>query len=302
MKLKQIAIPVLLLFGLAGHSQNVASTANLTSGGYQAGTAGNYNTYYGSNTGENNSSGTNNTFLGNIAGKSNTSGSQNIFIGSQSGFQNKTGTGNIYLGHYAGGEIESGNNNTFIGANAGGEAHGSNNVYIGAYAGYYENLDNQLRINNSFGTTPLIWGDFNLDQLKFNGKVGIGNGFGSFPSTAGSVNVSNYNLFVKGGILTEEVRVNLQGDWADYVFDKNYNLKPLEEVETFIKENGHLENVPSAKQVKENGIELGEIAKIQQEKIEELTLYLIELNKENKVLQKKLLELEEKINNSNTKN
>lgn len=83
MKLKQIAIPVLLLFGLAGHSQNVASTANLTSGGYQAGTAGNYNTYYGSNTGENNSSGTNNTFLGNIAGKSNTSGSQNIFIGSQ---------------------------------------------------------------------------------------------------------------------------------------------------------------------------------------------------------------------------
>src|SRR5690606_30422515 len=136
--------------------------------------------------------------------------------------------------------------------------------------------------DNSNTAIPLIWGDFALDQLKFNGKVGIGNSFGNFPTTAGTVNVSAYSLFVNGGILTEEVRVILKAQWADYVFEEDYNLPKLEEVETFIKENKHLPNVPSAKEVTENGIELGEIATIQQEKIEELTLYIIEQNKLNK--------------------
>ena len=179
---------------------------------------------------------------------------------------------------------------------------GSGNVFIGNNSGFSESESNNKLIIGNDETVQLIWGDFAQNQLKLNGKVGIGYNFGNFPTTAGSVNVAAYNLLVKGGILTEEVRVNLQSAWADYVFDENYKLKSLEEVETFIKENGHLENVPPAKQVKEEGIELGEITKIQQEKIEELTLYLIELNKENKMLQKKLLELEEKINNSNIKN
>ena len=73
---------------------------------------------------------------------------------------------------------------------------------------------------------------------------------------------------------------NTNNPWADYVFANNYNLKPLNEVEAFIKKNGHLPNVPSATEVKENGLELGEMSKIQQEKIEELTLYLIEQKKE----------------------
>src|SRR5690606_39020409 len=136
--------------------------------------------------------------------------------------------------------------------------------------------------DNSNTAIPLIWGDFALDQLKFNGKVGIGNGFGNFPAMAGGVNVSAYNLFVNGGILTEEVRVILKVQWADYVFEEAYNLPKLEEIETFIKENKHLPNVPSAREVSENGLELGEITTIQQEKIEELTLYLIEQNKINK--------------------
>ena len=192
-----------------------------------------------------------------------------------------------------------------IGNNSGNEERhfmGSGNVFIGNNSGFSESESNNKLIIGNDETVQLIWGDFAQNQLKLNGKVGIGYNFGNFPTTAGSVNVAAYNLLVKGGILTEEVRVNLQSAWADYVFDENYKLKSLEEVETFIKENGHLENVPPAKQVKEEGIELGEITKIQQEKIEELTLYLIELNKENKMLQKKLLELEEKINNSNIKN
>lgn len=243
-----------------------------------------------------------NTIYGVEAGDHIINGSHNTYIGSNSGGINYNGNNNVFIGDSSGYESENGSNNTYLGYYSGLNSQGSNNIFLGNKAGMNELASNKLYIQNSDSANPLIWGDFAQNLLKFNGKVGIGYGFGNFPTTAGSVNVSNYNLFVKGGILTEEVRVNLQGDWADYVFDKNYNLKPLEEVETFIKENGHLENVPSAKQVKEEGIELGEITKIQQEKIEELTLYLIELNKENKVLQKKLLELEEKINNSNTKN
>ncbi|THD33202.1 MAG: hypothetical protein DI588_04490 [Flavobacterium johnsoniae] len=301
MKLKQVAITGLLLCGLAGYSQNVASTTTLTSGGLNAGTSGTQNTFYGYKAGKNNSSGDYNTFIGNEAGNSNTLGSNNTYIGALTGDTNY-GNNNTFIGSGAGGGYE-GNENIFIGIDTGHAGSGNNNIFIGNNAGFGQITNNRLVIeNNGQSVYPLIWGDFAQDQLKFNGKVGIGNGFGNFPTTAGSVNVAAYNLFVKGGILTEEVRVNLQSAWADYVFDENYKLKSLEEVETFIKENGHLENVPSAKQVKEEGIELGEITKIQQEKIEELTLYLIELNKENKVLQKKLLELEEKINNINIKN
>lgn len=126
------------------------------------------------------------------------------------------------------------------------------------------------------------------------GKIGIGTGDATLPNTAGGVDVSNYKLFVKGGILTEEVRVSTT--WADYVFNKDYNLKPLSEVETFIKENGHLPNVPSAAQVKEEGIELGNMAKIQQEKIEELTLYIIEQDKINKKQGEEIEELRTLLN------
>ncbi len=114
-----------------------------------------------------------------------------------------------------------------------------------------------------------------IQEVGTSGKVGVGTV--NFPTVIGGANISNYKLFVKGGILTEEVRVRT--GWADYVFADNYPLKKLSEVEDFIEENGHLPNVPSAKQVEEDGLSLGEISKIQQEKIEELTLYIIELNK-----------------------
>ena len=87
-----------------------------------------------------------------------------------------------------------------------------------------------------------------------------------------------YRLSVKGKVRAEEVKV--YNTWADYVFAKNYDLKPLTKVEEYIAQNGHLPNVPSAKEITEKGLELGEMAKIQQEKIEELTLYLIQQNKE----------------------
>ena len=115
------------------------------------------------------------------------------------------------------------------------------------------------------------------DDIYTNGKVGINTSV--FPNQVGDVNVSSYSLFAKGGILTEEVRVALSSEWADFVFNKEYKLEPLKNVEKFITENKHLKDVPSAKEVEKNGIELGEMNKILLLKIEELTLYLIEMNK-----------------------
>lgn len=234
-------------------------------------TTGFYNSFFGSLAGHDNTTGTGNTFNGFGAGKSNVAGGNNVITGWSAG-ATLNSWGNSIYGTYAGKDA-TGDGNTLLGQNAGYKA-GSLNVMIGNSAGYNETGSSKLYIDNSDTTTPLIWGDLANDQLKFHGKVGIGgNGttaFGSFPTTAGTVNVSAYNLFVKGGILTEEVRVNLTSGWADYVFAKDYELKPLAEVESYIAANGHLPNVPSAKQVKEEGIELGEMSKIQQEKIEEL--------------------------------
>jgi hypothetical protein len=288
------------LTGLLNYSQNVQSNALATSGGLEAGTIlsgmGN-NTFYGFRSGQNSTTGTQNTIIGGYSSASLSSGSYNTVIGANAGLNISSSNNNTFIGFYAGGENE-GNNNLFIGTQAGGENYSSNSVLIGNHVGYYDQTSNKLLIDNLMvgeslvnPPKPLIWGDFAEDKLKFNAKVGVGYGFNNYPTTAGSVNVSNYNLFVKGGILTEEVRVSLQSTWADYVFAKEYKLPTLNEVENHIKEKGHLINVPSAKEVKENGIELGEMAKIQQEKIEELTLYVIEQNKINEKQKQEIEEL-----------
>ncbi len=86
------------------------------------------------------------------------------------------------------------------------------------------------------------------------------------------------NLYVNGIAKAHEIQVETT-IWADYVFAKDYELKPLDEVEEYIKENNHLPNIPSAKEVVEEGINLGEMQVKMMEKIEELTLYIIELEK-----------------------
>lgn len=93
-----------------------------------------------------------------------------------------------------------------------------------------------------------------------------------------------YKLSVNGNIRSKEVVV--ETGWADYVFDKNYKLLPLEEVEKFIEQNNHLANIPSAKEIEANGQALGDIQRRMMEKIEELTLYVIQLQKEVEKLKK----------------
>lgn len=95
----------------------------------------------------------------------------------------------------------------------------------------------------------------------------------------GATNPQGYKLAVAGKIISEEVVVKLQANWPDYVFESDYKPLTLEEIEQYIKVNKHLPGVPSAKEVEEKGISVGEMNAILLKKIEELTLEIIELNK-----------------------
>ena len=92
---------------------------------------------------------------------------------------------------------------------------------------------------------------------------------------------SNVNLILHndGLLQAKEVKVTLS-DWPDYVFGEEYKLMSLDETEQYIKENGHLPGVPSAQEVEEEGLSLGEMNARLMQKVEELTLHMIELQKQ----------------------
>ncbi|MBK6330630.1 MAG: hypothetical protein IPF62_08980 [Bacteroidetes bacterium] len=142
-----------------------------------------------------------------------------------------------------------------------------------AYCGmgfYYNGSTDQLILQDACGlgakTDIMSW-------RRIGDKVVIG----TVASTPGI-----YKLYVQDGILTERVKVAVDGtaNWADYVFAPDYKLMPLEEVEAFVKENKHLPNVPSAEKMVETGIDVATVDAKLMEKIEELTLYMIEMKKE----------------------
>nr|WP_294938449.1 hypothetical protein [uncultured Flavobacterium sp.] len=141
--------------------------------------------------------------------------------------------------------------------------------------------------NNLFFNTA---GSNFADGTTGSGRVYIGNTM-NFPLLS-TTPESKYRLLVEGGILTEKIKVALRSsvNWADYVFANDYKLMPLDEVETFVKENKHLPGVPSADNLVKEGLDLGEMQAKQMEKIEELTLYVIEQNKQ---IEKQGKEIEE---------
>jgi len=99
-------------------------------------------------------------------------------------------------------------------------------------------------------------------------------------------NIQDYfKLSVNGSIRAKEIVVEI--GWADFVFEENYKLKPLAEVEQYIKQNGHLPAIPTALEIEKNGGSVGELLKLQMQKIEELTLYIIEQEKRIKLLEQK---------------
>jgi hypothetical protein len=102
---------------------------------------------------------------------------------------------------------------------------------------------------------------------------------------------AGYNVAVDGKIMCEELKVQDSGSWPDYVFADEYDLPTLEEVEAHIEENNHLLGVPDACTVEKEGIMIGQMQKVMMEKIEELTLYMIDANKQIVELKNEVKEL-----------
>ena len=128
-------------------------------------------------------------------------------------------------------------------------------------------------------------------RIDANGNVGIGTNLKN--NTYNSIN-NYFKLSVKGSVRAEEIIV--ETGWADFVFEDEYNLKTIEDVAKFITINNHLPDVPSAKHIETNGVKIGEMQKIQMQKIEELTLYTIqqhnEITDQNEVIKNLLIRLE----------
>jgi len=97
----------------------------------------------------------------------------------------------------------------------------------------------------------------------------------------------NFKVNQSGYVWAREINVTLENPFPDYVFDEEYELMDLDELELFISEYGHLPNMPTAEEVKEEGIELAEMNVLLVEKVEELTLYILELQKEIDALKQK---------------
>ncbi|MBN2612051.1 MAG: hypothetical protein JXB00_10890 [Bacteroidales bacterium] len=143
-------------------------------------------------------------------------------------------------------------------------------------------LNSGSQLGGGGGTS--FWTTIGTDGIRYDGKVGIGIDAGA------SFLPGDYQLAVNGKIIATEIKV--QTDiWADFVFEKDYNLWKLCEVEKYIQENKHLPGMPTSGEVAQEGVSLGEMNALLLKKIEELTLYLIQQ-------QKRIEELEKRIDKS----
>lgn len=138
-----------------------------------------------------------------------------------------------------------------------------------------------LRKDNGF-IAPLLLksnGDVILAGAKAaaNGNVGIG-----------TLDTKGYKLAVAGSMIAERVKVKMQSAWPDYVFEKDYKLPSLQELEAYIQQHKHLPDVPVATEVAEKGLDLGEMNRVLLQKVEELTLHLIEQEKKIKALEARM--------------
>jgi hypothetical protein len=154
-----------------------------------------------------------------------------------------------------------------------------------AFVGWYDRSLKSSSTNNRWGWyanngSTHLWDNLNSANrltISNNGNVGIG-----------TTDPKGYKLAVAGKAIAEEVTVKLQANWPDYVFEPTYHLSPLDSIKTYIDKNKHLPEVPSAKEMEKNGVNLGEMNMLLLKKIEELTLYQIEANRKIEMLQKQV--------------
>jgi hypothetical protein len=157
-----------------------------------------------------------------------------------------------------------------------------NGVPIGEFIGI-QNARQDIKVNTRTNDGRAIMGAY-------------GNPFGvvvhpdAQVSMITSTKATGYQLSVNGKIMCEDLTMQNSSSWPDYVFEKDYNLKSLAEVKSFIEANKHLPNVPSAKEMEKTGIRMTEITKKLIEKVEELTLYILQQQEQIDALKKKMEE------------
>lgn len=189
-----------------------------------------------------------------------------------------------------------------------GSYYGANNDFgtknYGLFMGNAASL-NLSTVQNNTNYKPIVLSSFyglgfnvGLGKMALcqNGALYVGSNDANTVLKIGEIadkdpNNLEYRLYVEKGIRSEKVKVDAKTGWADYVFEADYNLPTLTEVETHIKINKHLPDVPSAAQIKKEGIDLGEMDKILLQKIEELTLYTIQQQKQIEKLSSELEKL-----------
>ena len=288
-------------------------------------TTGSANFFVGDNAGGANTTGGFNVFLGTNAGASNTVGANNTAIG----FEANVGSGALVNATAIGFRAVASANNSLVlgnGANVGiGTSSPTSKLHLVAGS------DNQsgLRLENLTSNSPASAtgqtkfltvdgaGNVILGSTTSGGRVGVGadlwqrsgNNVRSIDDNAViigqgiSKTPTDYNLFVSKGILTEKVKVAVKNasEWSDYVFAPEYKLAPLAEVEQHIKEKGHLPGVPSAAEVVEQGVDMAKMDAKLLEKIEELTLYMIDVKKEVNALRQENQQLKQELRSTQGK-
>ncbi len=175
----------------------------------------------------------------------------------------------------------------------GGYIGGYFNSDAGAYAGTGYGV-----FANATGTTATRIGVYGTSS------GGTDNWGGYFPTKSymselrvgGTQGATGYVAAINGKLIATEVRVDLQASWPDYVFSKDHDLLTIEALEAKINVEKHLPGVPSAEEMKQSGIMLGEMQTKTMEKVEENTLYIIQLNNKIKELEKKIEALTQKAN------
>ena len=191
----------------------------------------------------------------------------NTAVGYQALANNTSGSYNTALGNYALYENTNGIQNTAIGYNAQVTA-GNINFATAIGAGAIASVSNSM-VLGATGT-----------------QVCIGT----------STPAKGYLLSVNGSIMSTAIQVELQNSWPDYVFDKDYKLMSISDLETSINSNKHLPNLPDACEVEAKGMNVGEMQTKIVEKLEEADLYIIQLQKFNLQLQAQMDELKAQMN------